>query len=267
MSAERRICIRGRSHDVVIELVVPEDLTQDARRGLPWGFHETPHESPSVRVRVVGTSAGLSVRFDDEVVWCGRRTDELVHQLRSHLELAVATHAPRRIFVHSGVVGDRSGRAILLPGRSFSGKSRLVNVLVRSGFRYYSDEYAVLDRAGFVHPWTRHLALRDDRQSKAMILYEGLDPVGLNPIPVGLVLSTSFVRGAAFRPRALTSGEVMVALLANTVAVRLRPADALEVVRRVAVTATGLGGDRGEAEDVVARLLARDGSGREPRTE
>src|SRR5688572_11928760 len=44
--------------------------------------------------------------------------------LGSAIRLHVAERAPSRIFVHAGVVGWKN-RAIVIPGRSFSGKSRL----------------------------------------------------------------------------------------------------------------------------------------------
>src|SRR6201989_340392 len=61
--------------------------------------------------------------------------------LESDLRLYVAERARRRVFVHAGAVGWR-GRAILIPGRSFSGKTTLVAELVKAGAKYYSDEYA-----------------------------------------------------------------------------------------------------------------------------
>lgn len=50
--------------------------------------------------------------------------------LESDLQLFVAEKAHDRLFVHAGVVGWR-GRAIVLPGRSMSGKSTLVAALGR----------------------------------------------------------------------------------------------------------------------------------------
>src|ERR1044071_2065737 len=44
--------------------------------------------------------------------------------LESHLRLYVAERAPRRVFVHAGVVGWR-GPAVLIPGRRLSGKTSL----------------------------------------------------------------------------------------------------------------------------------------------
>src|SRR5262249_53029615 len=74
--------------------------------------------------------------------------------VEASLQLHVAEMAPQHVFVHAGVVGY-GGRAILLPGRSFSGKTTLVAELARAGAEYYSDEYAVLDSAGAVHAYPR----------------------------------------------------------------------------------------------------------------
>jgi hypothetical protein len=42
---------------------------------------------------------------------------------------------------------------MVLPGKSFAGKTTLVAALVRAGAEYWSDEYAVLDANGDVHPY------------------------------------------------------------------------------------------------------------------
>lgn len=54
-----------------------------------------------------------------------RALDPALEALESDLHLYVAERARRRFFVHAGVVGWR-GRAIVIPGRSFSGKTSLV---------------------------------------------------------------------------------------------------------------------------------------------
>jgi hypothetical protein len=63
--------------------------------------------------------------------------DEFLEAFESDLKLYVAAGARRRVFVHAGVVGWR-GQAILIPGRSFSGKTALCELL-RVGATYYSD--------------------------------------------------------------------------------------------------------------------------------
>src|SRR5882724_3476225 len=87
--------------------------------------------------------------------------NEVFDTLESDLRLFVAEVAHRRVFVHAGVVGWK-GKAIVIPGRSFSGKSTLVAEFIRAGAAYYSDEYAVLDSRGRVHPFSKPLQLRQN---------------------------------------------------------------------------------------------------------
>src|SRR5438876_6947053 len=91
--------------------------------------------------------------------------DEVFDTLESDLRLVVAEFARHRVFVHAGVVGWK-GKAIVIPGRSFSGKSTLVAELVRAGATYYSDEYAVLDVEGNVHPYPRPVVMRENGARK-----------------------------------------------------------------------------------------------------
>ena len=46
-----------------------------------------------------------------------RDSNETIEAFESHVQLTVAEHARRRVFVHAGIVGW-NGRAILIPGRS-----------------------------------------------------------------------------------------------------------------------------------------------------
>ena len=66
--------------------------------------------------------------------------------------------------VHAGVVTWHE-RAVLLPGRTRSGKTTLVTELVKRGATYFSDELALLDRSGLVHPYPRSLCVRVPRSA------------------------------------------------------------------------------------------------------
>jgi hypothetical protein len=184
--------------------------------------------------------------------------DELWEVLESDLQYYVAERARRRVFVHAGVVGWR-GRAIILPGLSMSGKSTLVAALVRAGATYYSDEYAVLDDRGRVHPYPRLLSLRSDNDEPTRRCSpEALGGrSGSRPLPVGLIVVTQYRPGARWRPSPLTPGPAALALLANTVPARVRPAVALATFQQVVTQATTLKGWRGEAESTVEAMLNR----------
>src|SRR4029453_3046145 len=62
--------------------------------------------------------------------------------------------------VHGGVVAH-DGRAILFPGPTHAGKSTLRAERGGRGGSCFSDEYALIDRDGRIHPYPRPLLLRD----------------------------------------------------------------------------------------------------------
>jgi hypothetical protein len=179
--------------------------------------------------------------------------DEAMRAMSADIDAALAQWGPGHVFVHAGVVGWK-GRAILLPGRSFSGKTTLTAALVRAGCTYYSDEYAVLDQAGRVHPYTRLLGIREDGQSARATRYavESLGGKrGVRPLPVALIIASQYQSGARWRPRCLSAGEGALALLENTVSARREPQAALATLRRVVATSAVWKGKRGEAQAVV----------------
>jgi hypothetical protein len=176
--------------------------------------------------------------------------------LEKHAELVTAYRAQDCLFVHAGVVGWQ-GRAILLPGRSMTGKSTLVKALVEAGATYYSDEYAVLDRQGRVHPYPVPLSIRGQNGQPArktpIELLGG--QVGVEPLPVGLVVETEFQPGAEWRPSVLTPGLALLALMDNTVAARRDPAHSMPILRQAVTGAVALNSKRGEVGKMVGDLL------------
>ena len=86
--------------------------------------------------------------------------------LDSQMRLSIAANATDWLFVYAGVVA-LNDRALLVPGQTFTGKTMLVQALVQAGATYYSDEYAVLDDAGRVHPYPRPLSIRSSDGSPA----------------------------------------------------------------------------------------------------
>ena len=176
--------------------------------------------------------------------------------LASELRQYVALRAPGLIFVHAGVAAY-AGRAIVIPGRSFSGKSTLVAELVRAGATYYSDEYAVLDRDGLVHPYAKPISLRTglvDQTDHAVETFGGT--AGADPVPIGLVVAAQYRPGAEWRPRQTSAGEGVLALMANTVPAQERPEEAMAALRRAINGAVVLEGERGEAAAIAPELLA-----------
>src|SRR5579862_5116240 len=144
------ICFRSYGVRIGIRTNTPEVLDRLPPL-LPPGWK--PGTSPIVDVLYslkVGSGKPARIR-QYHLLYSGPRRvarslelEELFEPLESDLQALVAGAARRRVFVHAGVVGWK-GQAIVIPGRSYSGKTLLVAALVRAGATYYSDEYAVLD--------------------------------------------------------------------------------------------------------------------------
>lgn len=183
--------------------------------------------------------------------------EALLDAFESDVTTYVAEHAPHRVFVHAGVVGWR-GRAILIPGRSFSGKTTLVTELVRAGATFYSDECAVLDKRGHVHPYPRALHIRENgnRRPTSQTIEDLGGVAGTKPLPVGLVLMSRYKAGGKWRPRPLSAGEGTLGLFANTFSARRQPEAALATLKQVTMRAQVLKGVRGEARQVIESLMS-----------
>jgi hypothetical protein len=210
-------------------------------------------------IRIGGGSRRSSALYGDDVrLIRSVDIDDVFDRLESDLRLFVAELAHDRVFVHAGVVAWE-GKAIVIPGRSFSGKSTLVAELLRAGAIYYSDEYAVFDKRGRVHPFAKDLEMRDANDWKqtrrAAESFGGR--IGKKPIPVGKILVTRYKEGSKWRPRQLSAGKAVLALLAHTVSARRQPERALNTLQRVVAEAQTLHGTRGEARELIQSLLKK----------
>jgi hypothetical protein len=181
---------------------------------------------------------------------------EALDALETEVQLTLAIIARRHLILHAGVVGWR-GRALVVAGPSLSGKTTLVRALVAAGARYYSDEFAVLDARGRVHPYRKPPAVREGATTRQQPLPID-EPPGAprcRSLPVGLVALATYRPAARWRPRRLTRGRGALELLKNTAAARYRPAFALRMLTRIAPDAPILQGHRGEAAETATALL------------
>jgi hypothetical protein len=145
--------------------------------------------------------------------------DQVLGAFEADLHLHIAEASSDMSFLHAGVVGWQ-GRVIVVPGRSFSGKTTLVREMLRLGATYYSDEFAVVDNFGLVHPFTRPLGIREQgSEGQTKYTAERLGAIsGVEPLPVGMAVISEYQRGAQWRPVPLSQGQGALELLANSVA-------------------------------------------------
>lgn len=198
------------------------------------------------------------LRCDSVLIARALDSETVLAAFTRHAELLTAELARDVLFVHAGVVGWQ-GRAIVIPGRSFSGKTTLVKALVEAGATYYSDEFAILDRQGLVHPYALPLSLRDAQgQALGKLPATAIGgQVGVEPLPIGLIVVTQYEAGARWRPRPLGAGQALLALMDNTVAAQREPSYTMPILRQAVAGTPTIQSKRGQAGPVARALLRR----------
>jgi hypothetical protein len=175
----------------------------------------------------------------------------------SVLRIIVGEYAVDRVFVHAGAVGWK-GKAIVMPAESFKGKSTLTAELVRQGADYYSDDFAIFDKEGLLHPFARPISMRTD-DGKYMPYDISLRSLGVaaatEPLPVGLVLFTQYESGKRWKPVTLSSGQGLLEMIPFTLPLRRDPELSLRVLNNIAARATIISSPRGAAEKFAQKLL------------
>jgi hypothetical protein len=174
----------------------------------------------------------------------------------SMLRIVVAEHAKDCVFIHAGVVAWRS-RAIVIPANSFQGKTTLVAELVKNGAEYYSDEYAVLDENGMVHPFPRDLSVRDsDFRERDVPVSELGGKTGCNPIRVGAVLLTEYAEKGEWKPEQLTLGQGIMEIIPHTIPRNYNTKFSLKVLNTAVSDAIILKSPRGDVGEFAIKFLS-----------
>lgn len=225
----------------------------------PYGCHETKEKQAERAYSIVEARDGrLRLYVDSRKVGEWDDADELCQRFRANAQLFIAAMTDQKVFIHAGVVAFRKG-AILIPGRSCTGKTTLVTEFIKAGATYYSDEYAVLDERGWVHPFPRPLSVRNRRtgQQKDVSVSSLGGRAGTKPSPVKIILVTKHRMGATWQPKEVREREAVQALALNAVSIRRWPAAAIQAIASASSDAAVLKGIRGEAQPLVCDVMNR----------
>src|SRR5918994_2489202 len=233
------------------------ELVERLRPLLPPGWQPCPPSAIGRRFTLIAEEAGTyAFAVNGDRLNRGLELELALMLLDSQVRLHIGTEAPDTVFIHAGAVAY-NGKTIVMPARSFEGKTMLVAALVRAGATYYSDEFAVMDERGLVHPYAKPLSVRGDGHMQTDHPVESLGwTAGSEPLPLVAIVVTRYRQGAEWRPRRLSSGEAAMALLANAVPARKRPAQVMRAISRAANDAIAIESERGEADEVAPLLLA-----------
>lgn len=187
----------------------------------------------------------------------GRSRKKMLKFFDTIIRICVGESAKDLVFIHAGIVGWK-GRAILIPGDSFTGKSTLVAALVKNGADYYSDDFAILDENGRVRPFPRPISMRTDDGNFVpyQLPIEVLGgSIGHKHIPIGMVLLTKYEAGKRWKPKFLTQGQGILELIPFALSFKPQPEFALKVLNKVTDNAIIASSPRGNASRFAKTLL------------
>jgi len=163
---------------------------------------------------------------------------QLFRYLECQLDHMLADQITNHLLLHSGSVA-KDGAGIILPGESGSGKSSLTLALLQSGYKYFSDEIAVVNaESGELHSFPKpvsikntsvfpHLAEREnlwfgpESDVQDSVWYVHPENLGAHvadePAPIRYVIFPSRCSQGDAQLLPLTPGEALRELVANSI--------------------------------------------------
>jgi hypothetical protein len=246
---------------VRVDLPQDDEVQALATKLFPPGWRESKAKQRA-HIELLAIDDLLQVKLDGRPMCQPIEKALALGVFDSQLRLTVAKLAPERTFIHAGVVAS-AGRAIVLPGASFAGKTTLVSALIRQGATYLSDECAVLDANGLVHPYARSLSMRspDAKRGTHPQVTTAVPAASLGAqvadeaVPIALIATVSYRADASWNPEFGSPAEGALALMSHAVNASTEPAETLRLVSAAAQNATVLHGERGDAQEAAAELL------------
>jgi serine kinase of HPr protein (carbohydrate metabolism regulator) len=224
---------------------------------MPWlpGTKADPEGADTVFF--VGRSAespGFKLQAGDLALASSPTLEALIPDLQNWMDYAILRKLTDKVAIHAGAVAY-GGSAIVLPGPSRAGKSTLVAELLRRGFVYFSDEYALIDGKGHVHPYPRPLMLRKGGEPQPVLASEWNAAIGRESAPVRLVVTLEHLPDREWSVRRVGQSEMLVTLLKNTPHILAERCNMLAALLRASANAACYVGVRNEAGDAADRIL------------
>lgn len=214
-------------------------------------------DAPTFSLLAPASGAGYRYLVSGELILEDFASAPVFAQFARDLMIHVANFAPHRIFLHAGVV-TWQGRALVLPGASFAGKTTLTAALLRAGASYFSDEYAVIDSEGMVHPYARDLQVRrpgEEHQIGIAPAEFGCVAAANLPASVALVVFARYLPEAQWAPQPISRGMAVLEMLRHTIPVQRTPGRVMAALSRMVEYATAWTTDRGDADLAAGALL------------
>jgi len=208
-----------------------------------------------VSLQIVRAGDGVQLIVGEDAVVSAHSAVALVPHLIHALDEAVIQRLTSLHAVHAGAV-ECSGKAILLPGSTHSGKSSLVAELLRRGAAHLSDEFALVDPDGLIHAYPRPILLRaSDGEQTPLLAEECGARIASAPVPVGWILNLEYGQATPWHVEEVPQSVALLSLLRNTPHAVADSPGTLPAFERAVAGAVCFIGSRGDAAEAAAHIL------------
>lgn len=179
----------------------------------------------------------------------------VLQEVITDLQVLIAGKIKNRVFIHAAVVAV-DGKAIILPGQSGVGKSTITATLIQKGAQYLSDEFALIDSVGMVHPYARYLAIKNPASGVKRLSPESLGATTFEgaAIPKAVVFSR-YMPGADNAFKKLSRSELILNCMPHCLGIRSQVSETLVSLDALSIRAQGYSVERGEACEFAEVLL------------
>jgi hypothetical protein len=240
-----RVAAEGAEAYAILDRFVFPSLPRD----------DSATSAPDIYLCIVQAGDGVQLIVGERAVVTAPSAVALVPHIIHVLDEAVLLRLPPLRAVHAGAV-ELSGKAILLPGSTHSGKSSLVAELLRRGAAYLSDEFALVDADGFVHAYPRPILLRaGDGEQTPLLAEECGAKIASAPVPVGWILNLEYGQATPWQVEEVPQSVALLSLLRNTPHAVADSPGTLAAFERAVAGAACFAGSRGDAAEAAAHIL------------
>jgi hypothetical protein len=168
----------------------------------------SPGPAPNVfivRRHSNGEAPPVSLYRDDQPILRRVPADLAVARLAWEVNRGVVEGAGRRLLLHAAAA-EQDGRIVILAGPEGSGKSTLVDALVRAGLRYVTDEtVAVRLPSARIDPYPKPIALHESEQEELVPAHA----IRADSVATSGGIARVLVLLAGYRPGRATTAEEM----------------------------------------------------------
>jgi len=254
-------CVDASHFSVRVASDCRQVLAAMERYLLPWlprmDGADAAAADADVEIRIMQTSrpARYAVELNGRSIASSEAEPSLFALIQQIVDDAFLGRLGPRVAVHAGVV-VASGAAIILSGPSGCGKTSLVRELLRQGAEYASDEFAVIDPQGRIHPYPRPLMIRGESGEQRPVL-AGEIPAAIRREPAipALILFLEHVTGSRLELRPLSQSGALLRLLQNTPHSMADKPEMLAPLTAAVSRAASFEGIRGEGTEAADRIL------------